>query len=222
MQHDDEPSWLPPHEMTPPAVRTTFGVEEYTKNLHFPVVRTTSGAVTRETDLPKDRFGNEQASTNHEERERNPYPHLRIRTPTHRACISAVVVGGCWLLCSDGCGDCGGCGADASSRARVCPGAPRRATNKTRTGASAPASLAGLTNRRKKKRLFPPGAGCRRPSRRNQPTPRRGKRLAGSPTLHPNPGDSGRTFSVALALEALDPAWDEQVTRVVFLISPTL
>ena len=46
---------------------------------------------------------------------------------------------------------------------------------------------AGLTKRKKAQlRLLPPGAGSRRAPRRYQPTPRRGKRLAGSPNSLPN------------------------------------
>ena len=59
-----------------------------------------------------------------------------------------------------------------------------------RTSASAPVPSAGLTSR-KPLRLFPPGAGSRRPPRRNQPTPRRGKRLGATPTSVPNLKDSG-------------------------------
>ena len=58
------------------------------------------------------------------------------------------------------------------------------------TRASALALSAGLTAR-KTLRLLPPGAGSRRLPQRNQPIPKRGKRLAGSPTSAPNPEDSG-------------------------------
>ena len=60
-----------------------------------------------------------------------------------------------------------------------------------RAGASALTPSAGLTSRNATIRLFPPKAGSRRPRWQNHPTPRRGKRLRGTPTSLPSPSEEG-------------------------------
>ena len=87
--------------------------------------------------------------------------------------VVAVAVAVAWCLL---CGVlCFGCGADASFLSTQVSVLMRIGVQeKTWTGASAPASSAGLTSRRKTLHLFPPGACSRRPPRRIQ---RRGKRL---------------------------------------------
>ena len=59
-----------------------------------------------------------------------------------------------------------------------------------------PCAQAGLTGW--KTRRFPPKAGSRRPWCKNHPTPRRGKRLRGSPTSPPTPLEEGERNFVHL------------------------